>query len=630
MPDGTYEPRWKSIQDGRWVNGNSGTNAVDIANTPFASLPDYWQADNRAAADFVINEVMNNLYAGSGINEDRVQELAARVHDAWRHRPGWHDPILMVDYIELPQEEQLKDVVQVREAMEVVREFHSSVDRGVSGSTDGGRNTSSFRMVEESFTEVVSPSTPEVRGVDRNGAEVSQNLTTYLYELIEGRVVLEITFDQPIGEEAVTEIAEGQNVLRANRLSGGRQEAVQVVDGARPATNTLYVMGGSYGPTGRMGLYTVFSGEYAPPMNDTAYWNHHAFLTGDNVPSSWRQGEDGRVAILSGSRLEQMLQEGRASIPGVQEWDTFEAPSTPVFEIDAQSPAYRGYFGSEVRLSAEQYENLMSHIPEEAEHRNPVDNLHITLVDPREFASLVQQARANDSSLSKSAAVRQVRAQLFELKEQAELQPPRITGIGSATSAEGYTTYWATVEWPGEAQIIREMLGLPPKDFHITLASTAEENGQLRDIHDANKAVSNVVDFREGVSAPDYEIVPEDHVEDAISRAIDQIDDYERAQHRAGISSDVERNRIADAITSTVEFLPGENGVRLGNIVNQASRHARFFWDTVAEDDARAHASSEGRARPRTEEESRLDFVRRLAEGFRDVAEDARREAIRR
>lgn len=132
-----------------------------------------------------------------------------------------------------------------------------------------------------------------------------------------GRVVIQVTFDRSIGEEGITRLRDGQNGLTIDRTSGGREETVQVVDGTKPKTKVIYIVGGSFGPTGRFGLYTAFSGRYSPPMTDTAYWGKHAFLTGNNR-SSWKKGPDGNIIVRAGSNLASMIADGKAKIDGAK------------------------------------------------------------------------------------------------------------------------------------------------------------------------------------------------------------------------------------------------------------------------------------------------------------------------
>lgn len=129
-----------------------------------------------------------------------------------------------------------------------------------------------------------------------------------------GRVVMRVTFDRPVGKNAVRELSGGEVILHAERLSGGRKESVNVMDGRAEDSNTFYIMGGPYGPTGTFGIFTIFTGIYSPPISDSAYWQRHAFLTGDD-PESFKILEDGSVAVTEGSALAQMIANGVVAIP---------------------------------------------------------------------------------------------------------------------------------------------------------------------------------------------------------------------------------------------------------------------------------------------------------------------------
>ena len=91
-----------------------------------------------------------------------------------------------------------------------------------------------------------------------------------------GRVVLQMEFDRVIGQDAVVSL-EGRSPSREQRTLGGRDEEVNIVEGNAPETKTMYIIGGSFGSTGKFGLYTLYPGTYAPPVNNRAYWEQHAF-----------------------------------------------------------------------------------------------------------------------------------------------------------------------------------------------------------------------------------------------------------------------------------------------------------------------------------------------------------------
>jgi hypothetical protein len=99
LPDGTFDPRLKD-------DGQGGQ--VDIANTPYADLPEKWQAENRAAATAVVKAIRENPDAD-------MEALADIVHQDWMARNGsWAPPEQMLPYAELsPENKDLdRDVVR--------------------------------------------------------------------------------------------------------------------------------------------------------------------------------------------------------------------------------------------------------------------------------------------------------------------------------------------------------------------------------------------------------------------------------------------------------------------------------------------------------------------------------------
>ncbi|MFO1518977.1 MAG: hypothetical protein U1F57_04840 [bacterium] len=126
-----------------------------------------------------------------------------------------------------------------------------------------------------------------------------------------GRLVLQVTFEHPIGKNGITTLTPGQKPVTVDRTSGGRTEKVQVVDGEKSDTNVMYIVGGPYGQSGKFGLYTVFTGDYAPPTTDTAYWSQHAFVTGDHSLET----KGGKTVVKQDSNLHKMQIEGRVKLP---------------------------------------------------------------------------------------------------------------------------------------------------------------------------------------------------------------------------------------------------------------------------------------------------------------------------
>src|SRR5262249_39470653 len=74
-----------------------------------------------------------------------------------------------------------------------------------------------------------------------------------------GRVVLRVEFREWIGQEGIIEAPDGEGIT-VSRISGGRRDTVRLVDGERPWTRVMHIIGGPYGSTGNFGLYTVYTG----------------------------------------------------------------------------------------------------------------------------------------------------------------------------------------------------------------------------------------------------------------------------------------------------------------------------------------------------------------------------------
>jgi hypothetical protein len=119
--DGSFEPRIKTTKDEEWVKIH-GTDQVDIANTPYAELPSDWQAENKAAAEVVIG-ILERANGQIDLNDPATRlSVGSEIHDAWLARNDWaKGGSLDVPFAELPEEEQAKDLAQVRIAIELFK-----------------------------------------------------------------------------------------------------------------------------------------------------------------------------------------------------------------------------------------------------------------------------------------------------------------------------------------------------------------------------------------------------------------------------------------------------------------------------------------------------------------------------
>ncbi|MBI2337169.1 MAG: hypothetical protein HYU97_10475 [Deltaproteobacteria bacterium] len=154
---------------------------------------------------------------------------------------------------------------------------------------------------------------------------IPDNLSTRFFntgDVIEGvavgtsepgrRLVIRLeTQNTPLGQDGIVAL-EGQQSIRVKRRSGGREEIVNIVNGVGAPTNTLYVVAGPYGPTGQFGLYTVIAGTFAPPTSDRAYWDTHAFTTGDEL--SFTVDASGQVQVMPDSNLAKMIAHGEVDL----------------------------------------------------------------------------------------------------------------------------------------------------------------------------------------------------------------------------------------------------------------------------------------------------------------------------
>ncbi|OVE78495.1 hypothetical protein BVY00_02625, partial [bacterium G20] len=106
-------PRVKETKDEAWAEAH-GTNQVDIANTSYEDLPTDWQAENKAAAEVVV-ELIDRANGQIDLNDESVRtSVGDTVHTAWLERNDWaKGGELDKPFGELPSDEQAKDIEQV-------------------------------------------------------------------------------------------------------------------------------------------------------------------------------------------------------------------------------------------------------------------------------------------------------------------------------------------------------------------------------------------------------------------------------------------------------------------------------------------------------------------------------------
>ncbi len=117
--DGSYEPRLKTTKDQTWIEAQ-GTDQVDIANSAYSELPADWQAENKAAADTVVDLLLKKSGKINLSDETARIEAGNVVHDAWLSRNEWaKGGDLDKPFAELPVDEQDKDIKQVEIAQKL-------------------------------------------------------------------------------------------------------------------------------------------------------------------------------------------------------------------------------------------------------------------------------------------------------------------------------------------------------------------------------------------------------------------------------------------------------------------------------------------------------------------------------
>ena len=144
--DGTFEPAWRGANGEKDLRGKSPEDVatqlesegyspeaalalaqsmvVDIANTPYDQFPDHWKGQNRGGAEFLIHlvdEVGADSIRELDLSDSEVQErYGTLIHTNWLERNQWVlDPeygnsVLAQSYVDLPADEQQKDIDQMR------------------------------------------------------------------------------------------------------------------------------------------------------------------------------------------------------------------------------------------------------------------------------------------------------------------------------------------------------------------------------------------------------------------------------------------------------------------------------------------------------------------------------------
>ena len=132
--DGTYEPRWKKINDMSYLEkldkNNLPSNVrltengyeIDIANSSYNQLSFDWQKENyeaaRVVAGLVIKSQKDNLSS---------LEIGDEIHNEWLKRNQWakDDPVLSLPFEKLPEEEKVKDLQQYKLAKDIANKLYN-------------------------------------------------------------------------------------------------------------------------------------------------------------------------------------------------------------------------------------------------------------------------------------------------------------------------------------------------------------------------------------------------------------------------------------------------------------------------------------------------------------------------
>ena len=144
--DGTFEPAWRGANGEKDLRGKSPEDVaaqlesegyppevaltlaepmvIDIANTPYDQFSEYWKGQNRGGAEFLIrlvDEVGADNIRALDLSDPEVQEkYGTSIHANWLERNQWvldpeyGNPVLAQSYVDLPADEQQKDIDQMR------------------------------------------------------------------------------------------------------------------------------------------------------------------------------------------------------------------------------------------------------------------------------------------------------------------------------------------------------------------------------------------------------------------------------------------------------------------------------------------------------------------------------------
>jgi len=116
---------------------------------------------------------------------------------------------------------------------------------------------------------------------------------------------------------------------------------------------------------------------------------------------------------------------------------------------------------------------------------------HMTLIGPKELRDLVASKFKSMTEEEKQGQLRKIvekniEQQILSTINSMFLADWKVEGLGKAEK-EDNVAYFMVVSWK-TGNLIREQLGLPPRDFHVTVGF-----GDAGDIHGVNKGVTSLV-----------------------------------------------------------------------------------------------------------------------------------------
>ena len=121
----------------------NGKVFMDIANTNFTQLSPYWQHDNFMAGACAARSIITNwdglTHDNSAVRDYTVVAVANGIHEAWIARGNVQDwnSDLETAYINLPADEQDKDLVHYQMATDLIKNLQQEMEN-VQGNEQGG------------------------------------------------------------------------------------------------------------------------------------------------------------------------------------------------------------------------------------------------------------------------------------------------------------------------------------------------------------------------------------------------------------------------------------------------------------------------------------------------------------